>query len=63
MNSEVFALLGKAQQAGEHRNIMCEFLMNAVPSVCAFFFLPVAALFIWESTAYKIYFSSMLAAV
>lgn len=63
MNSEVFALLGKAQRAGEHRNIMCEFLMNAVPSVCAFFFLPVAALFIWESTAYKIFFSSMLAAV
>lgn len=38
MNSEVFALLGKAQRAGKHRNIMCEFLMNAVPSVCAFFF-------------------------
>lgn len=64
MNSKVFALLGKAQRAGEHRNIMCEFLMNAVPSVCAFFFfLPVAVLFIWESTAYKIFFSSLLAAV
>lgn len=63
MNSKVFVLLAKAQRAGEHRNITCEFLMNAVPSVCAFFFLPVAALFIWESTAYKIFFSSMLAAV
>lgn len=45
---------------------MCEFLMNAVPCVCAgfvFFFLPVAALFIWESTVYKIFFSSVLAAV
>lgn len=40
MNSKVFALLGKAQRAGEFRNIMCEFLMNAVPCVCAglFFF-------------------------
>lgn len=68
MNSKVFALLGKAQRAGEFRNIMCEFLMNAVPCVCAgfglfFFFLPVAALFIWESTVYKIFFSSVLAAV
>lgn len=63
MNSKVFALLGKAHRAGKHRNTMCEILMNAVPKCVCIFFLPVAALFIWESTAYKIFLSSMLAAV
>lgn len=46
MNSKVFALLGKAQRAGEFRNIMCEFLMNAVPCVCAGFFFSTCSSFI-----------------